>query len=76
MIYQQNYYSYWYYDNEGSRPVQKAGINFISVPLKKGTNNITIFFNPLKIKAGMIISLLSFLSALFLLLFISRRKPI
>ena len=60
----QNFYPHWYYKTKGNTlPVRQAGISFIGVPIEKGENDITVFFNPKSVKAGL------FISALFLLLF-------
>lgn len=60
----QNFYPHWYYKTKGNiMPVQQAGISFIGVPLEKGVNDITVFFNPKGVKAGLLIS------ALIILLF-------
>lgn len=74
MIYQQNYYPYWYYNDGHVKEVSRLGINFMSVPLNKGVNNITIFFEPKKIKAAMVISLVSFCLVLIAVIFLYRRK--
>jgi hypothetical protein len=68
----QNFYPHWYYKTKGRTfPVQKAGINFISVPLEKGENDVIIFFNPIKIKIALVIS--AFLFLLFICILLSPR---
>jgi hypothetical protein len=62
----QNFYPHWTYKkNNQIAPVQKAGINFIAVPVTKGENNIEITFSPPIIKI-----LLLFCAILLLLIVI------
>lgn len=47
LVYLQNIYPNWYYKTEGKIfPVNQVGYNFISVPVKKGQNDIEIIFRP------------------------------
>jgi hypothetical protein len=76
MVIQQNSYPYWYYDNgQEVRAAGRAGINFMSAPLSKGDNRITLFFDPKKVKAGMLISLVSFCLAISIIMLLSCRRP-
>ncbi len=68
----QNYYPHWYYKKDGKvLPVQQAGMNFIGVPLEKGEKDLTIFFNPIRIKAALFASGTVFI-VLIILLFSPR----
>ena len=65
----QNLYPHWYYKTKGNiLPVKQAGISFIAVPLEKGENDITLFFNPKNVKAGLFISAFTMLLFTALLL--------
>ncbi|MEO6722515.1 MAG: hypothetical protein ABIN67_19250 [Ferruginibacter sp.] len=77
LVLQQNFYPHWYYKNDTERKIiNQHGINFMSVPVQKGINNITISFEPAAIKIAMIISLVSFLCCcILLLLFWFKSKP-
>ncbi|MEJ7626105.1 MAG: hypothetical protein WKF35_04535 [Ferruginibacter sp.] len=74
MVLQQNYYPYWFYD-DGKKisPVAREGINFIGIPLKKGPNKITVFFNPAKIKIAMLVSFISFCILIVAIVFLRKR---
>lgn len=68
----QNHYPHWQYKVNGkTSSVEQAGINFIGVPLEKGENDLTIFFNPAKLKAALFLSGVTFI-ILFTLLFWPR----
>jgi len=73
LILQQNFYPHWFYKNENEKKeVNRAGINFISAPLLKGTT-ITIFsFEPKLVKWLMLFSAVIFV---ILLLLIFRLNP-
>ena len=69
IIYQQAYYPHWLYTNgQEKKEVQQYSIAFMSVPLTKGKNEIEILFDPKRVKAAMVISLVTFCSILILLL--------
>lgn len=64
----QNFYPHWCYKKNGKVfSVQQAGINFIGVPLEKGENDLTIFFNPVRIKAALFLSGITFIILISLL---------
>ncbi len=70
LILLQNYYPHWRYtSNTSGNLVKKAGISFIAVPVRKGENNISIYFNPKLIKILFVFStglLLVFIILIFL----------
>jgi len=70
IVYQQVFYPHWFYsDGKEKKPVLKDLFGFMSAPLIKGRNEIELTFQPQKVKAGMMISFVSFLIAVVLLLF-------
>ena len=75
LVVQQNFYPHWYYqNNEAKKPMDKYGINFMSLPVKKGMNNITIAFEPTRIKIAMLLSLIAFLCCCILLFVLSVKR--
>jgi hypothetical protein len=75
IVLQQNYYPHWFYQNGViKKPVEQAGINFMSAPAQKGPNNITFSFEPRAVKWAMFLSALLFL-VYCLILFIPATKP-
>lgn len=76
LILQQNYYPYWNYriGNGKQKPVEKEGINFIKIPIEKGSSLITISFEPGFIKTFMGISLATFIALLILISYLSFKK--
>ncbi len=77
LILQQNYYPYWNYkiDNGEKKPVEKEGINFIKIPVEKGSSLITISFEPRFIKTYMVISLITLIALLILIPILYFKKP-
>lgn len=73
LIIQQNWYPYW--EDAEHHTLQKTGVNFMSVPLQKGRNQVSIDFRPGKIITAMLISLIAF-TTLMLTLMILFFKPI
>ncbi|MBI2731359.1 MAG: hypothetical protein HYX40_11535 [Sphingobacteriales bacterium] len=70
LIFLQNYYPHWYYYKDGKRyTMDKAGINFMSVPVSKGENELLIQFEPQIVKVAMMISFGIFILYIFLLFF-------
>ncbi|MBC7534396.1 MAG: hypothetical protein H7258_01730, partial [Ferruginibacter sp.] len=62
LILQQNFYPHWFYSNGSEKKeLNPYGINFMSVPIVKGENNLKITFNPTLIMYGMLLSVLSLL---------------
>ena len=75
IILQQNYYPHWFYQNGTiKRPVEKAGLSFMSAPATKGQNNISFTFEPTVVKWGMLLSAFLFL-IYCLILFFPATKP-
>ena len=75
IVFQQNYYPHWFYQNGAiKKPVEKAGINFMSAPASKGNNNISFTFEPTALKWAMSLSALLFL-IYCLVLFVPNSKP-
>jgi hypothetical protein len=75
LILQQNFYPHWYYQNGNEKKeVLGAGINFMSAPIVKGDNTVVFSFEPILIKRGMLVSLVSFILCCLFLLFL-RTKP-
>lgn len=81
IVYLQNYYPHWFYSQQkkNATPVSKAGINFIAIPgssLNEG--DVTIFFNPSKVKTGMLISLITLVlySCVIIVAYSKKRKRI
>lgn len=78
LVLQQNYYPYWYYQiQQQKKPVQKEGINFIKIPVKKGPSVITISFEPNFIKNYMALSFAALLVTVMaiILLLAKKTKP-
>lgn len=70
IVFQQAFYPHWFYNNgKEKKEVLQYSNAFISVPLLKGQNQIELTFEPQKVKAGMIVSLVSLLLTVLLLLF-------
>jgi len=75
IILQQNYYPHWFYQNGTiKRPIEKAGLSFMSAPATKGQNNISFTFEPTVVKWGMLLSAFLFL-IYCLILFFPTTKP-
>ena len=75
LVFKQNFYPHWYYQNGNEkREVNQYGINFMSVPVIKGTNNIVISFEPRRVKIAMAVSL-TVLVLCLVLLFTLKSKP-
>lgn len=75
IVLQQNYYPHWFYKTGMlKRPVEKAGISFMSAPAKEGQNNITFSFEPKAVKWSMLLSAIVFV-IYFLILFFPNTKP-
>ena len=77
IILQQNYYPYWNYriDNGENKPVDKEGINFIKIPVEKGSSEVIVSFEPTFIKPLMLISFVTLLILLILIPFLHFKKP-
>jgi hypothetical protein len=75
LILLQNYYPHWRYtSNTSNNLVKKAGISFIAVPVRKGENSISIYFNPKLIKILFVFSTGLFLIfIIFIFLPVSKR---
>ena len=75
LVFKQNFYPHWYYQNGNEKKeVNQKGINFMSVPVIKGTNNIIISFEPRWVKIAMVVSLVA-LAICLALLFTLKSKP-
>ncbi|HMJ46109.1 MAG TPA: hypothetical protein VK498_02180 [Ferruginibacter sp.] len=74
IILQQNYYPNWYYDIGKGETLIAEKDYFLHVPLVKGANHITLFFDPKKIKVGMLISLVSFCLLMIAIVLLNRKK--
>jgi hypothetical protein len=75
LILQQNFYPNWYYYNGSvKKEMNQYGINFMSMPLEKGVNKISITFEPSLVKTTMLFSLILFVLCCLALIFI-RSKP-
>ena len=74
LVLQQNFYPHWYYTNGSEkRDMNQYGINFMSMPLKKGENNISITFEPALVKTAMLFSLVMFVLCCVTLIFIKPK---
>ena len=74
IILQQNFYPHWFYLNgDVKKPVDQAGINFMSAPVNKGHNNIVFSFEPKLVKFAMLVSAVVFL-IFCILMFIPASK--
>jgi hypothetical protein len=72
LIYQQNLYPHWFYnDGIGKKEVLPYGISFFCAPLIRGKNEIEFSFEPVKVKAGMLVTLSSFIIIVLLLLLLN-----
>lgn len=75
LVLQQNFYPHWYYNNgTEKKEMNQYGINFMSMPLQKGSNKISITFEPSLVKTAMLFSLIVFLLCCLVLIF-NRTKP-
>jgi hypothetical protein len=62
LILLQNNYPHWYYQqNNTIKPVLKAGITFMAVPVLKEKSTVRIFFNPVRIKFLLLTSAIAFI---------------
>ncbi len=76
IVLQQNFYPHWFYQNGvTSKPVEKAGINFISVPVTKGKSNIIFSFEPNAVKRAMLLSAVLFIIYCLLLIVPISKRP-
>jgi hypothetical protein len=76
LVYQQNYYPHWFYnDGNEKQNVVPYGLSFFGAPVKSGKNEIEFSFEPVRVKAGMLISLSAMIILLLLLLLLSFNKP-
>lgn len=76
VVFKQNYYPHWYYYNsQVKKEVVPYGSNFMSVPVNKGINNITIKFEPTLIKWSMAFSLFAFLGCFIILMTLYVKQP-
>ena len=72
----QNYYPHWYYYKNNKRfAVEKAGLNFMRVPVSAGENKIIIQFEPTRVKAAMLLSFIVLLIYCLILL-LPVTKPV
>lgn len=57
LVFLQNYYPHWYYQqNNMTKPVLKAGITFMAIPISNEKGTIRIFFKPRLVKFLLIFS--------------------
>lgn len=69
LILLQNYYPHWYYKTKNKdEQILNAGINFMAAPIKKGENEIYLYFNPVLIKILFVISSLTLLIFIIVLI--------
>lgn len=74
LVLQQNFYPHWFYQNGAEKKeVDKAGINFMSAPIYKGSNEIIFSFEPTFIKWMMVLSGVSILLAILVFILTSYR---
>ncbi len=68
IILQQNYYPHWYYQNGmDKKPVNRAGISFMSAPVKQGINKVIFSFEPRLVKGMMLFSAICLLLAVIII---------
>ncbi|MDB5198804.1 MAG: hypothetical protein JWO92_767 [Chitinophagaceae bacterium] len=69
IVYQQAWYPYWFYNNgKEKKEVQQYSNAFMSIPIIKGENRIELTFEPRKVKAAMLASIIIFCLVVILLL--------
>lgn len=69
LVLKENYYPHWfYYQQSQKEKVKPFDINFMSMPVTKGRQDIVISFEPGLVKLGMIFSLIIFLGCCVLLI--------
>ena len=69
VILQQNFYPHWYYQNgKDKKPVNRAGISFMSAPVKQGVNNVIFSFEPKLVKWMMFFSAICLLLAVVIVI--------
>ncbi len=75
LVLQQNFYPHWFYNNgTDKKEMNQYGINFMSLPLSKGDNNISVTFEPALVKATMLFSLIIFILCCLVLIFIRSKR--
>ncbi len=68
LVVQQNYYPHWYYKiRENKKPVEKEGLNYMRIPVDKGTSDVILSFEPDMIRKAMLFSFITLLIYLLLL---------
>jgi hypothetical protein len=76
IVLKQNLYPHWYYKTGTQKnTVGSFGINFMSAPVNKGSNEITFSFEPGFIKWSMLISLSALIIYCILLLVLKTKLP-
>ncbi len=69
LVFLQANYPHWFYKSgENKNATLPYAATFISAPVKKGDNNIEFVFEPVKVKVGMLISLITFCMIIILLI--------
>lgn len=69
IILQQNFYPHWYYQNGiDKKPVNGAGISFMSAPAKQGINKVIFSFEPTLVKWMMLFSTICCLLAIIIVI--------
>jgi hypothetical protein len=80
VVYQQNLYPHWFYnDGSGEKKVLPFGVTFFSAPVTNGLNKIEFYFKPVKVIAGLLVTLsvlviISILLLIFSFTEIGQRK--
>ncbi|MEP6616389.1 MAG: hypothetical protein ABJA57_07405 [Ginsengibacter sp.] len=72
VVYQQNFYPHWFYhDGKGAKKIIPYGTTFMAAPFAEGKNEISFFFNPSKVEAAMVVSLIALVISVLLLVILS-----
>lgn len=75
IVLQQNFYPHWYYNiGTNKMPVNTYEGTFMSAPVPKGEHIISFSFEPTKVKAAMLVSLITFILLLVTLLVLSLKE--
>lgn len=75
LVLQQNFYPHWFYDNgAGKKEMNPYHLSFMSLPLNKGENKISVSFEPTLIKKMMLLSLIIFLACWAGLIYLSFKR--
>jgi uncharacterized membrane protein YfhO len=75
LIFQENYYPHWYYKvGKEKHELSQFGINFMEIPILKGSQELEIIFEPNAVKIGILLSAIAIFLCCSFLIFSWVRK--